>query len=355
MPHKMQIQTAIVILNWNGQKHLETYLPSVVKYSQSPNTQVIVADNGSDDNSVEFLKKQYPQVKLILLDKNYGFAEGYNRALKQIDAKFFVILNSDVEVTPNWLDAPIEILENNADIAAVAPKIKSYLDKSKFEYAGACGGYLDKYGYPFCRGRILDTVETDNAQYDDTVPIFWASGASLFIRACDFHDVGGFDGDFFAHMEEIDLCWRLKNAGKQIVYCSKSEVYHLGGGALPQTSPFKLYLNYRNNLRMLYKNIPADKLFSTIFIRLFLDGLSAIIYLAKLNFKYFATVWKAHWAFYRSIKKDRIKRRKFFAKYQPQKHNEIFNKSIIWSYFVKKNRTFEQLNFKIKKTWTNDL
>ncbi len=340
------IETAIVILNWNGEKHLKTFLPSVVKYSTYENTEIVVADNGSEDNSVEFLKKNYPAIRLIPFDKNYGFAEGYNRALALVDADFYVLLNSDVELSPDWLKFPIEMLKENEDIAAVAPKILSYTNKEKFEYAGAAGGYIDKYGYPFCRGRLLDITEIDKKQYDDTTEIFWASGAALFIKAKIFHEVGGLDGDFFAHMEEIDLCWRIKHAGKKIMYCPKSVVYHLGGGALPQTSPFKLYLNYRNNLKMLYKNLPSNKLFLTLLSRLFLDGCSAIVYLASLKLSYFVAVFKAHFSFYKNIKYDRKKRQNFSAKYELKNHPEIFKKSIIWNYFVKKKKYFSQLNFK---------
>ncbi len=247
------MEIKIVILNWNGRAHLERFLPSVV--SHSTGASVVVADNGSDDDSAAFLRKHYPQVELLLLDKNYGYAEGYNRALEQVAADCYVLLNSDVEVEEGWLGPLAKLMASNERIAALAPKILSYDRPGYFEYAGASGGFLDAFGYPFCRGRILDTIEQDDGQYDTSRDVFWASGACMMVRADVFRKLGGFDGDFFAHMEEIDFCWRAQLAGYRIMVEPRSRVFHLGGGTLPNNSPRKLYLNYRNNLSMLYKNL----------------------------------------------------------------------------------------------------
>ena len=244
------MKTAIVILNWNGRKMLEQYLPSVLEYSCDEAT-VVVADNASTDDSLTFLNARYPQIQTIVLDQNYGFAEGYNRALKQVEAEYYVLLNSDVEVTPHWLSPLIAYMDSHAEVAACQPKLLSYVNKEKFEYAGASGGYLDRYGYPFCRGRLFDAVETDRGQYDDTAEVLWATGACLFIRSEDYWRVGGLDGRFFAHCEEIDLCWRLNIVGRKVICMPESKVYHLGGGTLPKGNPMKTFLNFRNNLTML--------------------------------------------------------------------------------------------------------
>ncbi len=341
----MQNQTAIVILNWNGQKHLKSFLPSVVEHSNIENVDIYVADNGSNDNSVEFIQKAYPQIKLILFDKNYGYTGGYNKALAQIDAEYFVLLNSDVEVTPNWIEPIVEFMNKDASIAACQPKILSYSNKEYFEYAGAAGGFIDKYGYPFCRGRILDSLEKDEGQYNDTREIFWATGACMFVRANLFKLAGGLDKDFFAHMEEIDLCWRFKNMGYKVFYNSASKVYHLGGGALPNNSAKKLYFNFRNNLFLLHKNLPVKRRFSIIFARLILDWLSAFVYLFSLKFSFFASVTKAHFDFCRNRNKI-IKNYIKIEKSEPKNINEIYNRSIVFDYFVKKNKKFTQLQFK---------
>ncbi|MFW5756155.1 MAG: glycosyltransferase family 2 protein, partial [Tangfeifania sp.] len=248
-------QIAIVILNWNGVKLFDTYLPSVIQNSEQPNVKLIVADNGSTDNSIEYLRKKFPSVKTIDLKKNYGFAEGYNQALKQVEADIFVLLNSDVEVTPGWLESALKLMEHDDSTVAVQPKILSHKKPHQFEYAGAAGGFIDRFGYPFCRGRILNRLEPDLGQYNKATPVFWASGACMFIKAEAFRKAGGFDGDFWAHMEEIDLCWRLKNQGYRIMYQPARVVFHLGGGTLSYNSPKKVYLNFRNNLFMLYKNL----------------------------------------------------------------------------------------------------
>jgi GT2 family glycosyltransferase len=253
------MKTAVVILNWNGRNFLETFLPSVLEYSARC-ADVIVADNASTDDSVAFLQEHYPQIRIIEHPKNGGFSKGYNDALKQIDAEYYILLNSDVEVTPNWITPVIEMMDADPSIAACQPKLRSFEDRSQFEYAGAAGGFIDAYGYPFCRGRIFDVLEEDRGQYDDACEVFWATGACLFVRADLYHALGGLDEDFFAHMEEIDFCWRLKNNGHKVMYCPDSTVYHVGGGALPKSSPRKTYLNFRNNLALLVKNLPSKRL-----------------------------------------------------------------------------------------------
>ena len=272
------LKTAVVILNWNGRKFLEQFLPSLIQNTQDENTQIVIADNNSSDDSIEFLNKNYPSIRQIIFDKNYGFTGGYNQALKQIEAKYFVLLNSDIEVTQNWLNPLVNLLESDNTIATCQPKIRSFHQKEYFEYAGAAGGFIDKYGYPFCRGRILDTVEKDMNQYNDIKDIFWASGACMLIRSDIFKQLNGFDDDFFAHMEEIDLCWRIKTAGHRIVYNPESVVFHVGGGTLPNNSPFKLYLNFRNNLFLLYKNLPEKNFVPVLVTRMLLDGLSAMVF-----------------------------------------------------------------------------
>jgi len=263
-------KTAVVILNWNGKKFLEKFLPAVIEKS-SASADVYVADNCSSDDSVCFLKQKFPQVKIIKNKKNYGFSAGYNQALKQIEAEYFVLLNSDIEVTDNWIEPVINLMESDKTIGACQPKLMSFNDKSLFEYAGAAGGFIDKYGYPFCRGRLFQTIEEDKNQYNDTIEIFWATGACLFVRAEIFKKLGGLDDDFFAHMEEIDICWRMKNAGYKIMYCPNSTVYHVGGGTLHKSNAKKTYLNFRNNLSLLFKNLP-NKDFYKIFILRFILG-----------------------------------------------------------------------------------
>ena len=273
------MEIKIVILNWNGRAHLERFLPSVV--SHSTGASVVVADNGSDDDSAAFLRKHYPQVELLLLDKNYGYAEGYNRALEQVAADCYVLLNSDVEVEEGWLGPLAELMASDERIAALAPKILSYDRAGYFEYAGASGGFLDAFGYPFCRGRILDTIEQDDGQYDTSRDVFWASGACMMVRADVFRKLGGFDGDFFAHMEEIDFCWRAQLAGYRIMVEPRSRVFHLGGGTLPNNSPRKLYLNYRNNLAMLFKCASPVQRVAVAVLRPLADAAAALVYLLK--------------------------------------------------------------------------
>ncbi|ATS09539.1 glycosyltransferase family 2 protein [Porphyromonas gingivalis] len=285
--------TAVIILNWNGRKMLEEFLPSLIAHTPRQSARLIVADNGSTDDSVEFLRRQYPQVELILFPENYGFAEGYNRAIAQTECDCVVLLNSDVEVSEGWLDAPLALLQERSDVAAVQPKIRAFREKHAFEYAGAAGGYVDRWGYPFCRGRIFDTVETDTGQYDDIAEVFWASGAALFIRRQVYMAVGGLDPRFFAHQEEIDLCWRLHSCGWRIAVAPSSTVFHLGGGSLDMKNPRKVYLNFRNNLLMLYKNLPETALRPTMRIRALLDFLSAMVFLLTGKFRHMQAVVRA--------------------------------------------------------------
>lgn len=338
-------QIAIVILNWNGASLLQQFLPSVIQYSQSDSSEIIVADNGSTDNSLSLLKEQFPQVTILDLKENYGFARGYNEALKHIDADYYVILNSDVEVTQGWLKAPVRLMEADKTIAAVQPKILSYHQKTHFEYAGAAGGFIDRYGYPFCRGRIFDQVEEDKGQYDSEIDIFWATGACMFIRADLFHETGGFDDHFWAHMEEIDLCWRLKNLGYRIVYTPESRVYHLGGGSLAYDNPRKLFLNFRNNLWLLYKNLPGNQLFSILFMRMILDGIAALKLVGELNFNGIKSVLKAHYHFYKSLNGLHRRRMSVLRNKEFKKPKEMLHKSIVFQFYIKKKKRFSDINF----------
>ena len=276
---------------------LERFMPSVLEYSvtdQDYTVSVIVADNGSTDDSVAFLRERYPQVKLVLLDKNYGFAEGYNRALAQEEADYYVLLNSDVECTPNWIQPVVAMMEREPQVAIAQPKLMMYDRKDTFEYAGGAGGFIDSYGYPFCRGRVFETLEKDHGQYDDECNVFWATGAAMFVKASVFRALGGLDGDFFAHMEEIDFCWRTLNSGYNVRYCPQSVLYHVGGGTLPKSSPFKTRLNFRNNLSMLYKNLPDDRLKKVLRRRMLLDGIAALKFLLQGHTGEFKAVRTAH-------------------------------------------------------------
>ncbi len=331
------MKVAIVILTWNGLRHLKTFLPSVVQHSIGHS--IFVVDNGSMDGSKDWLSITYPAISVIRHDRNLGFCDGYNKGLQQIKSEYYVLLNSDVEVTEGWIDPIIEIFDKQPDVAAVQPKILSYENESFFEYAGGAGGHIDWLGYPFCRGRIFDTLEEDKAQYNDVSEIFWASGACMFIRSDLFHKHAGFDWAFFAHMEEIDLCWRLKNLGYKILYTSESTVYHLGGGTLQKSSPYKTFLNYRNGLFLLYKNLPRQKLYHTIFIRLILDGISGLRHFMKLEFRFVSAILKAHFSFYAHVILSKINRTNSLNTFA----TPIFNKSIVYQYFIRKSRYFGQL------------
>ncbi|MCX6325952.1 MAG: glycosyltransferase family 2 protein [Bacteroidia bacterium] len=336
-------KTAIVILNWNGIGYLKMFLGTVVKHSMSDETVVCVADNGSTDGSPEWIAENFKNVKLIRLDKNHGFAGGYNMALNQIDAKYYVLINSDIEVTEEWLKPLISVMDNNSDVASCQPKILSYNRKDHFEYAGAAGGFIDKYGYPFCRGRLFDKAEADTGQYDNQTDIFWSSGACMILRRDAWLKCGGFDQEFFAHMEEIDLCWRFHRAGYRVSYIPDSVVYHIGGGSLPYNSPFKTYLNFRNSLFLLYKNLPDNKLYTTLFIRKLLDGLAVIMFLFKGNFVSIKSVWRAHIDYYKNVSELKVKREKIKELDVNKSQLPILNKSIVFEFYVKGNKTFNNL------------
>lgn len=340
----MSPKIAIVILNWNGAKLLRQFLPSVIEFSKVDSTEIIVADNGSTDESLQTIRNQFPEVKILDLKQNFGFARGYNEALKQVEADYFVILNSDVEVTSGWLESPIHLMEADSSVAAVQPKILSFHQKTHFEYAGAAGGFIDRFGYPFCRGRIFNEVEADQGQYDDPTDIFWASGACMFVRATCFKESGGFDADFWAHMEEIDLCWRLKNRGFRVVYTPESKVYHVGGGTLSYDNPQKLFLNFRNNLWLLTKNLPSNQLLPVLILRLFLDGVAAFKLMAEFNFNGIKSVLKAHYHFYRSLP-DLNRKRKAMGIKRLIEPKEKLQASIIWQFYIRKRKKFSGIKF----------
>ncbi len=329
---------AVVILNWNGREFLRKFLPSVIANSRHI-AEVIVADNASTDSSIEFLQNDFPSVRIITNRTNGGFARGYNEALAEVEADYYVLLNSDIEVTPNWIEPLIEMMEGDHTIAACQPKLRSYAEPAKFEYAGAAGGFIDEYGYPFCRGRIFQHIETDHGQYDDAMEIFWATGACMFVRADLFKKFGGFDEDFFAHMEEIDFCWRLKNGGYKIMYCPGSVVYHVGGGTLPKKSAQKTYLNFRNNISLLYKNLPSHLLLQVFAVRFLLDGVAAFKFLFGAGFGDFYAVLRAHIYFYSNFRKLRRKRRELS---QSMVHG-IYKKNLVKEYYLNKKRLFSQL------------
>jgi GT2 family glycosyltransferase len=337
------IKTSVVILNWNGAELIKKFLPTVLKHTQSADCEVVVADNHSSDNSVEVLISEFPSVKLILLDKNYGFAEGYNRALKEVTAKYVVLLNSDIETTDNWLEPLIDHLENNPDTAAVQPKILSYTDKSKFEYAGAAGGFIDRYGYPFCRGRILNFLENDWGQYDNTEQIFWATGACLCMRHLEYAKEGGLDGDFFAHMEEIDLCWRLQSRSRKIFCVPQSTVYHVGGASLDNESPRKTYLNFRNNLLMIYKNASRKRLIRIFLVRIVLDGAALLHFMMFGKFKHAQTVINAYSDFIKMKPSFKHKRKENIMKTTHIGIKQQYKGSILFDYYLLQKKTFSSI------------
>lgn len=333
---------SIVILNWNGAEMMRRYLPSVIKYSQGAD--IIVADNASTDNSLKVLKKEFPEVKTIVLEKNWGFTEGYNKALSQIDTEYYLLLNSDVRVEEGWLTPMMIYMSKHHDVAACQPKLLSDVNPKMFEYAGACGGYIDRYGYPFCRGRIFNTVEQDMGQYDSIADIQWATGACLMIRREDYWSVGGLDSRFFAHNEEIDLCWRLRSKGRRIVCIPQSKAYHLGGGTLPQGNPRKTYLNFRNNLTMLYKNLPEKELNNVMSTRTLLDYIAAlqslIVGRSKKEFKAILKARKDFFAWKEKFADDR-QRIHSDSIAAPEECRTMI--SILWEYYVKGNKTFSSL------------
>ena len=335
-----RVKTSVVILNWNGRKLLEQFLPTVLQHTLNDETEVVVADNGSSDDSLDFLKTRFPQVPVIVLDKNYGFAEGYNRALQQVQSEYVVLLNSDVETTENWLSTMVGYLDAHPEVSALQPKILAQTRKTHFEYAGACGGFIDRFGYPFCRGRILENVEEDSGQYDSVIPVFWATGACLCVRRKDYFEAGGLDARFFAHMEEIDLCWRLNSRGKRIECVPQSVVYHVGAASLAKENPRKTYLNFRNNLLMLYKNIPTKKLVFVFTVRLILDALAYVHLLARGKFGNAKSVWEAHKDFYKMRSDFKPDRRENMARRVVDQIPMKFRESILWNYYVKGKKTY---------------
>ncbi|MBK6346461.1 MAG: glycosyltransferase family 2 protein [Bacteroidales bacterium] len=332
-------KTAVVILNWNGKDFLQKFLPSVIQYSLGY-ADIIVADNASTDGSVDFLRNSFPEVSIIRNQVNGGFAKGYNDALVEVDAEYFILLNSDIKVSENWIQPIISLMENDPQIAACQPLIRSFHHPEKFEYAGAAGGFIDAFGYPFCRGRIFQHLEDDHGQYDDPIEVFWATGACMFVRADIFREFGGFDADFFAHMEEIDFCWRVKHAGYKIMVCPESKVFHVGGGTLPKRSSFKTYLNMRNNIALLYKNLPSDKLLKVFIIRLILDGVAAFKFLVDGGFADFWAVVRAHMSFYRNFNKHRKKRHNIIH----HKVSQIYLGNIVVDHFLKRKNKYTDLH-----------
>jgi GT2 family glycosyltransferase len=328
----MDKKIAVVILNWNGAKLLEQFLPSVVAYSNEAN--IYVADNASTDNSIAVIKEQFPSVQIIQNEGNFGFAMGYNVALQNVEEPYYALVNSDIEVTENWLSSILSIFDNEPTTGIIQPKILDFKNKEYFEYAGAAGGYIDQYGYPYCRGRIFDTIEKDHHQYDDETEIFWASGACFFIRKEIYKTLKGFDPDFFAHQEEIDLCWRAYNLGYTAKYSSKSVVFHVGGATLNQWNPKKTFLNFRNSLLMLLKNLPSNQLFLIIFFRLVLDGLAGIQFILKGKFAHCFAILKAHFYFYHLINLTLKKRGTI------QKSDYYQSKSIVFSYYLNQKKQF---------------
>lgn len=336
-------KVAVVILNYNGKKFLEKFLPIVVKYSAGHT--IIVGDNGSTDDSVSWLQEHFPEVRIIKLPQNEGFSKGYNLVLDKVDAEYYVLLNSDVEVTENWIEPVIDLFEKEPSIVACQPKILSYYDKTSFEYAGAAGGFIDKYGYPFCRGRIFNTLEKDEGQYDDTREIFWATGACLFIRSSIYHQFKGFDDHFFAHMEEIDLCWRLNRAGFKVYYTHKSKVYHVGGGTLPKTNPRKTFLNFRNSLLMINKNLPLKQKREIILRKALIDSIAALKFLLTGNFGDFYAILKAY-RHYFTISENEFKYIKLENRGKTSGENlNIFKGSVVVAYYLHGKKTFKNLRF----------
>ena len=329
---------AVVILNFNGKDFLEKFLPSVIQ--KSFGAEIIVADNASTDGSVKWLHDNFPELKLLVSNKNLGYAGGYNWALSQVKTEYFVLLNSDIEVADNWLTPIYELMESDERIAACQPKVLSYHQKEYFEYAGASGGFVDKLGYPFCRGRVFEALEKDEGQYEDVHEVFWATGACLMVRAQVYHDLGGLDTDFFAHMEEIDFCWRAKNEGYKIFVQPASIIYHVGGGTLPRNSPQKTYLNFRNNFALLYKNLPQNRLWKVLITRLFLDGLAGMKFVLDGHWNDMIAVIRAHFYFYTHLREWRTKRKRL----KQTAVSNVYQKSLVVQHFLKGKKYFSQLD-----------
>jgi GT2 family glycosyltransferase len=338
-------RVSIVILNWNGKAYLERFLPALVRNSRGQDVEIVVADNASTDGSLPFLESSYPAIRLIRLDKNHGFSGGYNRALEQLESTYYILLNSDIEVTPGWLEPLVAHMEEHPLCAACTPKIRDHHRPTHFEYAGAAGGYLDRYGYPFCRGRIFDCLEEDRGQYDRAVRILWGSGACLMVRARHFQSAGGLDERFFAHMEEIDLCWRLNRMGFTIHVVPSSTVFHVGGGTLARGNPMKTFLNFRNNLLLLYKNLPAGKRSGTLFLRMVLDGISAFRFLVNGSFGDFMAVIRAHRAYYGMKQAYRGMEHVNNVHKNDEIAGIIYPGSIVADFFLKGRKRFETLRW----------
>lgn len=333
---------AIVILNWNGAHMMRTYLPTVIK--NSPEAEVIIADNASSDDSLKMLASDFPEIRTIVLNKNYGFAEGYNKAFKQVEAEYYLLLNSDVDVPEGWLAPLLDFMESHPEAAACQPKLRAIKDRESFEYAGAAGGFIDKYGYPFCRGRIFETVEKDHGQYDRNMEILWATGACMMVRSKDYWDAGGLDGRFFAHNEEIDLCWRIRLLGRKIYCITDSVAFHLGGGTLPKGNPRKTFLNFRNNLTMLYKNLPDSELHHVMRIRFFLDWLAAFqMLILGRSLGDFKAVIQGRREFNRWKHDFDNDRKHIQTTRKVNRIPEIFEKSLLWQYYAKGKKLFSQL------------
>ncbi len=337
------MSTAIVILNWNGEKYLQQFLPVLIENTTMEGVEIIVADNASTDSSLAILKNKFPSVRTIVLDKNYGFAGGYNKALEQVEADYYVLLNSDVEVTPGWLQPLLAYMDKNEDVAACQPKIKAYEQRTHFEHAGAAGGFIDRFGFPFCRGRVIGFAEEDKGQYDSIIDVFWATGACLMVRSKIYWKVGGLDDEFFAHMEEIDLCWRFKSRGYRVACVPEGVVYHIGGGTLNVESPHKTYLNFRNNLLMLYKNLPTKLLKKTMFWRFVFDYAAAFQLFLTGKPANAQSVLKAR-ADYKRMQPDFEEKRKeniLFATSDNQ--SDILQKSIVLDYYLKGKKTYNSI------------
>lgn len=337
------MKVAIAILNWNGKALLEKFLPAVIEHS-SGWAEVFVIDNDSTDHSVDLVKEKFPSLKIIRNSVNGGYAKGYNDGLKNIPAEYFVLLNSDVEVTSGWINPVIALMDADPLIAACQPKLLNYNVRDEFEYAGGGGGFIDKWGYPFCRGRIFDSFEKDESQYNNTTEIFWASGACMFVRAKSFFDAGGFDEDFFAHMEEIDLCWRMRNLGNKIFYCGNSRVYHVGAGTLAKMNPRKTFYNFRNNLFLITKNHAPGYLFRKLLLRGVLDGLAGLKFLFSGDIMHFFAVIRAHFSYYSQLGKTINKRNAIKKKVVRYASHCIYRGSVVWQYFILGKKKFSALN-----------
>ena len=338
------MKIAIVILNWNGKDMLRRYLPMLIKCSRPDNAQIIVADNDSSDGSVEMMQSEFPEVRLIRLDRNYGFAKGYNIALKQVDSEYYILLNSDVKVTPDWLLPLVSYMDIHPDIAACQPKLLDLKNPGFFEYAGGAGGYMDKWGYMYCRGRVFDTIEKDEGQYDSIQDVFWATGACLMVRSADYWAVGGLDDRFFAHQEEIDLCWRLRSRNRRIVCIPESVVYHVGGATLDKSNPYKTFLNFRNNLLMLYKNLPEKELAKVMRVRFWLDGLAMMMFILKFRWGDAKAVFKARREFRKLVPGFLDSRMENLEEASLTDIPERAGFSLLWQYHVKRRRVWSSLS-----------